>query len=107
MSSLVTRLSEGEHRLEAALRPERSAKSLKESIDRNFVNVKFTDTRGGTELGFELDRRSSDLSKVNFDIPEGIVTLVGCFVLDYVKVRCVAEIDVRTLTGKGHLEPLP
>jgi hypothetical protein len=106
MNSLVTRLSEGEHTLEASLRPVQSADNLKECIERGFVSVRFLETRGGTELGFNLDRLESDLDKANFDIPEGVVKLVGSLTLDYVKVRCVAEIDLRTLRGRGHLEPI-
>jgi hypothetical protein len=32
-----------------------------------YVLVKFTQTRGGTELGFPLDRATTDLSEANFD----------------------------------------
>jgi len=107
MSSLVKRLSEGEHQLEASLRPERSANNLKACIDREFVIVRFTETQGGTELGFKLDHGDSDLSKADFSVPEGVVKLVGYLTVDYVKVKCVAKIDLRTLTGIGHLEPTP
>jgi hypothetical protein len=104
MSSLVERLSAGQHPLEASLRPVRSAADLKDCINRDFVSVRFTETRGGTELGFKLDRAESDLSRANFDAPEGVVRLVGRLTLDYVRVRCVAEIDLKTLKGVGHLE---
>lgn len=103
MSELVDRLCESEHAVELPLRREGSTRSLKDWIDRNFVHVRFTDTRGGTELGFKLDRQESDLTKANFDVPQGAVKLVGQLVLDYVRVQCIAEIDLGTLTGKGHL----
>ena len=106
MSELVDRLCESEHKIELPLRPERSAQNLKDCIDRNFVHVRFTDTRGGTELAFKLNRQETDLTMVNFDVPQGVVRLVGQLVLDYVKVQCIAEIDLRTLTGKGHLARL-
>jgi hypothetical protein len=32
------------------------------------------------------------------------VRIVGGLTLDYVKVRCIAEIDLSTLEGQGHLE---
>jgi hypothetical protein len=104
MSSLVNYLCKANHPVEASLRPEQSAKYLKDCIDRNFVHVKFTDTRGGTELGFQLDRKKSDVTCGDFEVPKGVVTLVGDLTLDYVRVRCVAEIDLKTLTGVGHLE---
>src|SRR5205085_853209 len=61
--SLVDRLCEGEHPVEASLRPEKSAKLLKEAIDRDYVHVKFTATRGGTEPGGRLDRDRCDFSQ--------------------------------------------
>jgi len=103
MSELVDRLCESDHPVELPLRPERSARNLKDWIDRNFVHVRFTDTRGGTELGFKLDRQQSDLTMANFDAPKGVVKLVGQLTLDYVSVQCIAEIDLGTLTGQGHL----
>ncbi len=106
MSELVKRLSEGDHPVEASLRPEKTVQALKERIDRGYVHVKFTDTKGGTELGVRLDQEATDLSKADFDNQTGSVHLVGSLTLDYVKVRCVADIDLKTLTGKGHLEPV-
>lgn len=103
---LVNRLSEGDHPVEASLRPEKNVKALKERIDLGFVHIKFTDTRGGTELGVRLDRDALDLSRADFENETGTVHLEGGLALNYVKVRCVAEIDLQTLTGRGHLVPL-
>lgn len=106
MSDLVQRLSEGEHPVEASLRPDRTAKLLKECIDRGYVHIKFTGTRGGTELGIRLDPQASRYAEADFDAGTGTIRLVGTLTLDYVKVRCIAEIDLATLAGSGHLEPL-
>jgi hypothetical protein len=35
--------------------------------EMGYVLVKFTQTRGGTELGFPLDRDATDLSQADFD----------------------------------------
>ena len=98
---LIGFLSEGEHPVEAGLRPEKSVKLLHEAIDRGFVHVKFTDTRGGTELGFSLDTDASDLSQANFDEGTGRVRLEGELTLNYVKVRCIADLDLDTLGRAG------
>ena len=58
-ASLVERLCDGDHFIEVGLRPEKTMQLFKEAIDRNYVHIKFTQTRGGTELGFHLDRDSS------------------------------------------------
>ncbi len=106
MNELVKRLSESDQPVEAGLRPEKTVKALKESIDRGYVHIKFTETRGGTELGVRLDRDATDLSDADFEHQAGAVRLVGGLTLNYVKVRCTAEIDLKTLTGKGRLEPV-
>jgi uncharacterized protein YbdZ (MbtH family) len=101
--SLVEKLCEGDHRVEASLRPEQTAKALQERIDMGYVHIKFTETKGGTELGVRLDRETLDLSQADFENQTGAVHLEGGLTLDYVKVRCVADIDLKTLAGKGRL----
>lgn len=106
MNELVQRLSDGEHPVEASLRPEKTVEALKESIDRGYVHIKFTETKGGTELGVRLDQEASDLSKADFSGEAGSVHLVGDLTLNYVKVQCIADIDLNTFEGKGRLMPL-
>jgi uncharacterized protein YbdZ (MbtH family) len=101
--SLVDRLCEGLHPVEAALPQERSAKLLKEAIDRDYVHLKFTQTKGGTALGFRVDRDASDFSAADFENGKGTVHLEGHLTLDYIKVKCVADIDLSALAGTGHL----
>ena len=100
---LVGFLATGAHPVEAGLRPEKSVKRLQEALDRGFVHIKFTDTRGGTELGFELDRKASDLSRADFERATGNIHVEGELTLNYQKVRCVADLNLATLTGEGHL----
>jgi uncharacterized protein YbdZ (MbtH family) len=102
--SLVDRLSAGDHRIVVAQRPEPSVKALKEAIDSGYVRIKFTETKGGTELGFKVDTDASELSNANFETGAGKVRLAGGLTLDYTNVRCIAEIDLATLAGLGHLE---
>jgi len=101
--SLVDRLCEDHHPVEAGLRPERTVKIFKEAVDRNYVHIKFTDTKGGTELGVRLDRDACDFSQADFEEGSGAAHIEGGLTLDYVKVRCIADIDLSTLQGTGHL----
>lgn len=103
MDELVQRLSEGSHPVVAS-RANGSAEELKKSIDRGYVHIQFTDTRGGTELGVRLDDSATDFNGADFSQATGTVHLVGSLILNYVNVRCVADIDLVTLKGKGHLE---
>jgi hypothetical protein len=86
-----------------ALRPERSATLFKEAINRQYVHIRFAQTEGGTELGFPLNQSTSDFSAADFENGKGTVHVEGDLTLDYVKVKCIADIDLSTLTGKGRL----
>ena len=101
--SLVDQLCEGDHEVAVGLRPEKTAKLFKEAIDRGFIHIKFTQTKGGTELGFRLDGENSDFTTADFENGNGTVHVEGGLMLDYVKVRCVADVDLSTLEGKGRL----
>jgi hypothetical protein len=104
MDELVRRLSSGDHPIEASLRPVRNARELKTRLDMGYVHIRFTDTQNGTELGVKVDPVATDQSEANFDAATGVVRIVGSLSLNFVPVRCRAELDLATLTGKGHLE---
>jgi hypothetical protein len=106
VNDLVNRLSQGRHAVEVGLRPEPSIKLFKEALDRGHVFIKFTETRGGTELGVPVDKARSDLTQANFDAGTGKVRVSGELTLNYVPVRCIAEIELPSLRGQGHLEIL-
>jgi hypothetical protein len=71
--------------------------------EMGYVLIKFTQTRGGTELGFPLDRDATDLSSANFDNGTGIAHVEGTLILNDDPVRCIADIDLATLQGTGRL----
>src|SRR6185369_6159493 len=82
--TLVERLTKGRHPIEAGLRPERTAERLKAAIDRNYMHIKFTRTKGGTELGVSLDGDACDFSSADFESGVGKVHLEGGLTIDYV-----------------------
>jgi uncharacterized protein YbdZ (MbtH family) len=102
--SLVDRLSIGDHPVVVSLRPSASAKAFLEAIDTGYVRIKFTETKGGTELGVRVNKDLCDLQSANFEQAKGRGKVVGDLTLDYTKVRCIADIDLETLAGLGHLE---
>lgn len=106
MDELIQRLSQGEHDIEVSLRPEKTVSEFKACLDRGYVHIKFTQTQGGTELGVRIDADASDLSQADFDRPAGSVRLVGELTLNYVRVRCISNVELQTLSGTGHLEPI-
>src|SRR5579863_196056 len=105
MNELVMKLTK-EQRLIVSLRPEPTRQALKDAVDRGWIHLKFTETRGGTELGIPIDRERSDLSGADLEQGTGTMRIVGELTLDYVRVRMVAKVDVPSYEGTGHLEVL-
>ncbi|MEU3171619.1 hypothetical protein [Streptomyces sp. NPDC007000] len=81
--------------------------------EMGYVFIKFTDTDGGTDLGVrvdpaasDLDPAASDLGGADFDRGAGRVHLEGTLTLNLVKVRCVTDIELPSLSGTGRLVAL-
>jgi hypothetical protein len=106
MSTLVEHLSKGDHSVEVAGSPVSLQEFQQRIEETGYVLLRFPETRGGTSLGMRLDKSATDLSQANFAQGSGRVHLEGTLILDYVRVRCVAEIDLATLQGSGHLVAL-
>ncbi len=103
MDDLVQRLSEGSHPVIVG-GSQNSLDELQKRLEEiEYVFIKFTDTRGGTNLGVRVDKAATDLSRANFDLGTGTAHIEGTLTLNYVKVRCVADIDLARMEGTGHL----
>lgn len=79
---------------------------FKAQIDRGYVFVKFTETKGGTDLGVRMDQARSNLQDADFEAGTGVAHIEGNLTLNYVKVRCIADINLEDLKGEGYLEIL-
>src|SRR5262249_15444340 len=85
-------------------RPEKRLDLFKAAVDRGYVHVKFVKTRGGTELGVRMDPAACDLKGADWAKGKGKIKIVGGLILNYVRLRCHATIDLATLNGSGRLE---
>ena len=103
MNDLVERLTK-EQVVEVSLRPEQRHDLFKAAVDRGYVHIKFTKTKGGTELGVRMDAAKCDLSKVDWEKGTGTAKIVGGLILNYVRVKCHATVDVAKFAGTAHLE---
>lgn len=101
---LVSFLARGKHPVELGLRPNPSVAALEERLNLGYVHVRFTDTRGGTEIGVRLDPHRTDTSQANFESGSGPVHLSGTLKLNGIEVRCNADIELESLRGQGNLE---
>jgi hypothetical protein len=106
MDELVQRLAEGDHPVTVG-GPKPSLEEFKQRVeDMGYAFIKFTGTRGGTDLGVRVDKSATDLSRANFEQGTGVAHVEGTLTLNYVKIRCVADIELETLNGTGHLVAL-
>jgi len=106
LDNLVERLSQGNHRVTIGGPQPTLTEFRKRVEDMGYVFIKFPDTRGGTDLGVRVDKSATDLSHARFDQQAGVAHVDGTLVLNYVKVRCIADISLETLEGTGHLVAL-
>ncbi len=107
VNELVERLAGAAHPVTVG-GPSPKVADLQERIEQlQHVFIKFTDTRGGTDLGVSLDRAATQTAKADFANATGQVHLEGTLTLDFVPVRCIADIDLATLTGTGRLVVQP
>ncbi len=101
--SLVQRLAERDSAVSLD-GPDEPAAILKRRIDElGQVSLRFTETAGPTTLAVAVDPAATDLSEANFDEGTGRLHIEGTLRLDYVAVRCVADLDLATRVGTGRL----
>jgi hypothetical protein len=106
VDELTQRLANGDHPVTVGGRKP-SLEELQRRLEAiGYALITFTGTRGGTELGVRLDRDATDISAADFAAGTGTVHVEGTLILNDDPVRCVADIDLATLDGTGHLVPV-
>jgi hypothetical protein len=103
INELVQRLSEGKHEVVIGHRDE-PYEEIKQRIEDGYIHIKFTQTKGGTELGINVDLNSTNVKELDFNKGEGLLHIEGTTNLNYNAVRCIADIDLATRKGEGCLQ---
>ncbi len=103
INELVQRLSEGKYEVVIGHRDE-PYEEIKERIEGGYIHIKFTQTRGGTELGISVDLKSTNVKDLDFTKGEGLLHIEGITNLNYIAVRLIADIDLASRKGEGYLE---
>lgn len=93
VDDLVDRLCTGKHPVELV------RDRFDEAFQEGYVHVRFTRTRGGTELGIRLDPARTVQTGDRLRI-------AGELKLNFEPVRCFADVERSSLTGEGWLERL-
>lgn len=102
-SELVKRLSKGKHEVIIVTRNE-SYEEVKQRIENGYIHIKFIKTRGGTELGINIDLNNTNIKGLKSNDNNGLFHIEGVTNLNYIAVRCVANIDLVTRKGEGYLQ---
>jgi len=103
INELVKRLSEGKHEVVIGHRDE-PYEEIKQRIEDGYIHIKFIQTKGGTELGINVDLNSTNVKELDFGKKEGLLHIEGTINLNYNAVRCIADIDLATRKGEGYLQ---
>lgn len=69
-----------------------------------YIHLKFTQTRGGTELGINVDLNNTNVQELDFTNGKGMLHIKGNTNLNYNQVRCIADIGLETRKGEGFLQ---
>jgi MbtH protein len=101
LSPTVKFLSEGKHPLRVYPYPSTS-EHIKTYLEEGFIHLNFLDTKGETCLGFQPNS-NTDKSQADFRQGKGKIYLEGNLILDYVNVKCQADIDLSSGEGYGQL----
>jgi len=103
INELVKRLSVGKHEVVIGHRNE-PHKEIKERIEDGYLHIKFTQTRGGTELGINVDSNSTNVKDLDFTKGKGLLHIEGTTNLNYNAIRLIADIDLASRKGEGYLQ---
>jgi len=106
MDRLIEQLTKGKHPIIFEARTESYEEIQDRILKVKFVFVKFTDTVGETEIGINVDADLTDIRGADFVNKTGTIHIVGTCELNYNKVVCVAEIDLKSKCGIGYLKLL-
>ena len=101
INELVERLSNGRHKVIIGERDE-SYEEMKERINDGFFHIKFTETKGGTELGISIDKSKTNINEI--DLETGLLHIEGTTNLNYNDVRLIADINMKSKSGEGYLQ---
>ena len=100
MDQLVETLSKSLHTAE--ILHAKTALELKEQVDRQWINMKFSDI--GTSITFQIDEARSDYVTGDYDKGKGSVKFVGKHTLNYEPVWISISINLATMKAKAQLE---
>lgn len=105
INELVKKLSIGKHEVVIG-RMNEPYEEIKQRIEDGYIHIKFTQTKGGTELGINVDLNSTNVKDLDFIRGEGLLHIEGTTSLNYNAVRLIANIDLASKKGEGYLQLL-
>lgn len=101
MNELVQKLSKGRHEVVIGYKNE-TYEEIKKRVEEGYIHIKFTKTKGETELGINI--KNTNIKEIDFNQLTGLLHITGTTNLNYNTVACIFDIDLATMKGMGHLE---
>lgn len=105
MNDLVKRLSESEQPVIVGGPSPSAEQFINQLTNIGYAFIKFTETSGGTDLGLRIDPVNTKVQEANIEEGTGNVHVEGTLTLNFIPVRCVAEINLETMAGTARLFP--
>lgn len=97
MDTLVAFLMSKQQPVKAVLKPDETLDEFVACMNRKFVNLVFTDTKGSTEIGITLTESTLKADEID-DSTETII-LQGKCGLNFEKIKVKVELSLKDFTG--------
>jgi len=104
MSQLAHRFSQGTHQVTYRPRHGRARSELCADVERQYFHMMFMDAAGEIEFGFPSDRARCDFSGANWEAGDGSIHIEGELGLNGSPARCIVDLDLRTMQGRGRVD---
>ncbi|HEV2992742.1 MAG TPA: MbtH family protein [Candidatus Angelobacter sp.] len=101
--ALLQRFANPDQLVEVVVGTDSTVSALMTCIGNGYIPMKFTDADGEVELGVILDRDAVAIHAVDFENHKGIIHLEGDLIISCQKIRCIADINLETFSGRGCL----
>lgn len=101
MDTLVAFLISKQQPVRVVLKPEETLEEFVACMERKFVNLLFTDTKGGTEIGITITETSLKADEIHNSAE--IFTLQGECSLNFEKIKVKVDLALKDFTGSAEV----
>jgi len=104
MDKLLHFLSQGDHPVKVILKPKETLDEFISCMERGFLNVLFSDTQGGTEVGIVISQSSLEYGDIDQSTQN--ISIQGECGLNFNKIKISMELSLTDYTGLAQVRIL-